>query len=158
VASAFFPAWQAGEARAVALLDDGFRRTDARAAAATAAAVRPVSKALHAALVAQNAALPPSPSREKNLARLGQPGTVVVVTGQQMGLFLGPLFTLYKALSAVVAARALEAETGRPCVPLFWLQNEDHDLCEVNHTFVPTSSGAPLKVSLGDEGAAACRA
>lgn len=58
-------------------------------------------------------------------------GAACVVTGQQAGLFGGPLYTVYKAAAAVVDARALEAETGTPCVPVFWLQNEDHDFAEI---------------------------
>jgi len=61
----------------------------------------------------------------------------VVVTGQQVGLFLGPLYTIYKAASAVVLARALAAETGTPVVPVFWLQTEDHDLPEIASLGVP---------------------
>lgn len=157
MASPFFPAWQGQEARALALLDDDCRRADARARR-TAAAARPLGKTLHAVLTAQNQALGMSAARARNLSRLAEPGTTVVVTGQQMGLFLGPLFTPYKALTAVAAAKALEAETGRPCVPLFWLQDEDHDLVEVNHTFLPTAAGKPLRVELSDERASAWRA
>ncbi|MGV3619802.1 MAG: bacillithiol biosynthesis cysteine-adding enzyme BshC, partial [Archangium sp.] len=62
-----------------------------------------------------------------------QPGSVAVVTGQQVGLFLGPLYSFYKAASAVISARALELETGVRCVPVFWLQTEDHDVEEIDH-------------------------
>ncbi|MEQ1571545.1 MAG: bacillithiol biosynthesis BshC, partial [Myxococcota bacterium] len=68
-------------------------------------------------------------------------GAVAVVTGQQAGLFGGPLFTLYKAATAIVDARALEAETGVPCVPVFWLQNEDHDHDEIASCRVLGSDG-----------------
>ena len=57
--------------------------------------------------------------------------TAVVATGQQVGLFLGPLYAFYKAASAIAVARALEAESGVRCVPLFWLQTEDHDFAEI---------------------------
>lgn len=73
-----------------------------------------------------------------------------------MGLFLGPLFTVYKAASAIVAARALREETGRACVPVFWLQTEDHDLPEIDHCVVPTG-GTPLRLQLDVEDAAASR-
>jgi bacillithiol biosynthesis cysteine-adding enzyme BshC len=53
------------------------------------------------------------------------------VTGQQTGLFLGPLYTLYKAATAVARARWLTERHGRPCIPVFWLQTEDHDWAEV---------------------------
>jgi bacillithiol biosynthesis cysteine-adding enzyme BshC len=58
-------------------------------------------------------------------------GAAAVVTGQQCGLFLGPLYTLHKAASAIATARLLEAESGVQCVPIFWLQTEDHDFAEI---------------------------
>src|SRR5579872_4633098 len=54
------------------------------------------------------------------LTRLAQPGTVAVVTGQQVGLFSGPAYTIYKALTAVKTARDLTSR-GIPAVPIFWL-------------------------------------
>jgi bacillithiol biosynthesis cysteine-adding enzyme BshC len=80
-----------------------------------------------------------------------------VVTGQQMGLFLGPLFTVYKTASAIAAARALAEETGRPCVPVFWMQTEDHDLPEIDHCLTPRGSGPPLRTALDFPGAATSR-
>src|SRR4051812_9178195 len=102
---------------------------------------RPLAPDVHRALVAQNAGLPASPARDAHLDALGR-GAAVVVTGQQVGLFLGSLYTIYKAASAIALARVLAAETGAPVVPMFWLQTEDHDLPEI--------------ASLGVPGAAAC--
>src|SRR6218665_1155814 len=157
VASSFSASWLRGDPRALEFLPDHFRHRSARAEAVGAAASRTVAPALHAALVARHARLAPSPSRERNLELLARPGTTVVVTGQQVGLFLGPLFTIYKAASAIVAARALAEETGRPCVPVFWLQTEDHDLPEIDHTFIPSAAGALLRVALGVPDAAHSR-
>src|SRR5438046_2306912 len=84
--------------------------------------------ALIDALRVQN---PESPA----LQRLAQPGTVAVVTGQQVGLFSGPSYTIYKALHAVKLAAWLTAN-GIQAVPVFWLATEDHDLAEVNHAWV----------------------
>ena len=156
--SSFSAAWLRGDARALSFLPDRYRHPAARAEAVAAAASRTVPPALLDVLVARNARLAPSPARERNLERLSLPGTVAVVTGQQMGLFLGPLFTLYKAAAAIRAARALSEETGRPCVPVFWLQTEDHDLPEVDHTFLPRHTGGPLRVALDLPDAAASRA
>ena len=61
---------------------------------------------------------------------LAQPQTVAVVSGQQVGLYGGPVYTLYKALSAIHTARELTA-AGRPAVPIFWLATEDHDVEEI---------------------------
>ena len=68
------------------------------------------------------------------LARLAEPGTVAVVTGQQVGLFSGPLYTIYKALTAIHLAAKLTAE-GISAVPVFWLATEDHDFDEVNQAW-----------------------
>src|SRR4029077_3070924 len=71
----------------------------------------------------------------ENIARL-RVGASAVVTGQQVGLFGGPLFSIFKALTAVkLADEATRA--GADCVPVFWLANEDHDLAEVNHVSIP---------------------
>lgn len=70
------------------------------------------------------------------LARLIEQRGVFVTTGQQAGLFLGPLYTLYKALSAVRLARELESRLGIPTLPLFVVASDDHDWAEVNHTHV----------------------
>lgn len=64
------------------------------------------------------------------LRRLRNPETLVVTTGQQPGLFAGPLYTVYKALSAAALARELERRWTRPVVPVFWLANDDHDFAE----------------------------
>lgn len=65
-----------------------------------------------------------------SLSLLAQPGTLAVLTGQQVGLYGGPVYTLYKALSAIATARHLTAQ-GTPAVPIFWLATEDHDVEEV---------------------------
>lgn len=69
---------------------------------------------------------PPSAS----LDLFAQPGTAAVLTGQQVGLYGGPVYTLYKALSAIVLAKQL-TENGHPTVPIFWLATEDHDVEEI---------------------------
>ncbi len=68
----------------------------------------------------------------ENIARLGQGRALAVVTGQQVGLFGGPCYSVYKALTAIRLAATLTA-AGTPAVPIFWLASEDHDFAEVNH-------------------------
>ena len=77
---------------------------------------------------------PPSDSASRPLSRLVQEGGYFVTTGQQPGLFGGPLLGLYKALSAVRLAEALEPLLGRPVLALFWIASEDHDWEEAHHT------------------------
>ncbi len=81
------------------------------------------------------------------LSRLAEPGTVAVVTGQQVGLFSGPCYTIYKALHAVKLSRWL-SENGIPAVPVFWLATEDHDFAEVNHAWVFDSAQQPRKLEM----------
>ncbi len=63
--------------------------------------------------------------------RLDDPRSVAVVTGQQAGLFGGPLYTLLKAISAIRLARRVEQTHGVPAVAVFWVDAEDHDLDEI---------------------------
>ena len=65
-------------------------------------------------------------------------GAAAVVTGQQVGLFGGPLLTLLKAATAVARAREATAASGREHVPVFWLASEDHDFTEVNQVSLLT--------------------
>jgi len=69
---------------------------------------------------------------EKNLRRL-ENGAVAVISGQQVGLFGGPAYSFYKALSAIRAAQEL-TRSGIEAVPVFWMATEDHDVDEVRHT------------------------
>jgi bacillithiol synthase len=92
------------------------------------------------ALAAHN---PPSAS----LDRLAQPGTVAVVTGQQVGLFSGPCYTLYKVLHAIKLAEWLTAN-GVPAEPVFWLATEDHDFAEVNHVWVFDALQRPQRLEM----------
>ena len=81
----------------------------------------------------------------------------MVVTGQQVGLFLGPLYTFYKAATAVAAARALERESGVRCVPLFWLQTEDHDFEEIASCHVLGSEAQPVTLTIAPDPAVSPR-
>ena len=94
--------------------------------------------AMAAALRAQNGV-------SESLKRFAQPGTLAVVTGQQVGLFSGPAYTIYKAITAARMARLL-TERGIPAVPVFWLATEDHDFVEVNHAWVFGAADEPAAV------------
>jgi bacillithiol synthase len=131
MASDFFASFIAGEPAAAALLPVRPLDEGAWDVAMRRAARRRTADGLVEELKRQAAHLPASPARDRNLDLLAQAGTTVVVTGQQTGLFLGPLYTLHKAATTVARARWLSKRSGQPCVPLFWLQTEDHDWAEV---------------------------
>lgn len=102
-------------------------------------------------LRAQNRAFGGDAATAHNLDRL-QDGAVAVVTGQQVGLFGGPAYCVYKALTAIHAAREL-TEKGTNAVPIFWVATEDHDLAEVNHNFF-TKRGGVERFDLATQGIA----
>jgi bacillithiol synthase len=96
--------------------------------------------ALVAALREQN---PGAPA----LDVLARPDTVAVVTGQQVGLFTGPCYTIYKALTAAKLARTL-TENGMPAVAVFWLATEDHDLEEIRRAWVFDPENQPVALDV----------
>jgi bacillithiol synthase len=79
----------------------------------------------------QNAAFGAGAAAMSNFEKL-EHGAVAVVSGQQVGLFGGPAYAVYKALTAIRLAEEL-SEAGIPAVPIFWMATEDHDLDEVRH-------------------------
>ena len=91
-------------------------------------------------------------------SRLLEPNALVVTTGQQPGLFTGPLYTIYKAISVAALARRLEAEWQRPVVPVFWLATDDHDFAEANRAAWPAADGSIRHVTLRERAADAVMA
>jgi len=81
--------------------------------------------------------LPCLPQAAAGIERLRLDETLCVVTGQQPGFLGGPLYVLYKALSAISLARWVEESCGTPCVPVFWVAGEDHDIDEVRTARFP---------------------
>ncbi|PEN13704.1 bacillithiol biosynthesis cysteine-adding enzyme BshC [Longibacter salinarum] len=69
----------------------------------------------------------------KNIDRLRDPESVAVVTGQQVGLLSGPLYTIYKTITTLQLAEEMAADLDRPVVPVFWVEGEDHDFEEIAH-------------------------
>ena len=66
----------------------------------------------------------------RNIEHLRDSNSVVVITGQQLGIFLSPLYIPYKTLTTIRLATQLSTSLGRPVVPVFWLHGEDHDFEE----------------------------
>jgi bacillithiol biosynthesis cysteine-adding enzyme BshC len=83
-------------------------------------------------------------------AKLRDPQTVAVVTGQQAGLFGGPLFTLLKAITAVRLAERVAAEHHTAAVAIFWVDAEDHDWDEVKTCGVLDAESNLCRLSLGN--------
>src|SRR5690606_36242902 len=151
-ASALFAAYAEGDARALDYFAHAPWRPEARAEAARRAAAAPADRnALADTLADQNAAWwgEEEAAVRDGIERLRDPESVAVVTGQQLGLFGGPLYTVYKALTAARLARQIEAETGRPAVPVFWLAGEDHDFAEVHATLL-LDRYTPTRVAYDD--------
>jgi bacillithiol biosynthesis cysteine-adding enzyme BshC len=98
----------------------------------------------------QNRAWGASPKALANIERFRR-GALAAVTGQQVGLFGGPLFSIFKALTAVKLAEQATA-AGVDCVPVFWLATEDHDLAEVNHVGLLSEHGLPEPFAVESHG------
>lgn len=73
---------------------------------------------------------------KKQLERLRQPESLVVIGGQQAGLLTGPLYTIHKAVTIIQLAQREEKRLGRPVIPVFWIAGEDHDHDEVDHVWI----------------------
>jgi len=98
-------------------------------------------------------AIVPSTAGESALARLAEPEAFAITTGQQPGLFTGPLYTIYKAVSTASLARVLERQWQRPVVPVFWAAGDDHDFAEASHASWISGDGTLSRVTLSPRGA-----
>ena len=86
------------------------------------------------------------------LERWTEQGGVIVTTGQQPGLFGGPLYSLYKGISAIRLAARLEGLLDRPVLPVFWVASEDHDWDEADHTYVIDTANDLVRLQVRDPG------
>jgi bacillithiol biosynthesis cysteine-adding enzyme BshC len=75
----------------------------------------------------------------------------VVITGQQPGLFTGPLYTIYKAITAILLARKIHDRFGTRCVPVFWVAGDDHDFEEVRTAYFLTKTHEILSLTYTPE-------
>ncbi len=84
----------------------------------------------------------------RNIDLLAEESTFAVVTGQQVGVGGGPLYTVYKTITAVrLAAKLTELHPGKNFVPVFWLEGEDHDLKEMSSVGIMNTENEPVKVT-----------
>jgi bacillithiol synthase len=91
---------------------------------------------------------PTSPRAAARLARFVEEGGAMVTTGQQAGLFTGPMYTIHKILTAIRLAQALEEALGIVVLPVFWSASEDHDFAEANHADVVDGAGKLRRLSV----------
>ena len=133
----------AGQKGVMALLNGDWRKADVRRAVAERR-VQFHSQPLLGQLIREGYADSPKlpPALENNLAALDKPDTLAIVTGQQTGIFGGPLYTFYKAYTAILLAEALKSEAPGGVVPIFWMETSDADFGEVNRVSFPPAGGA----------------
>ena len=111
----------------------------------------PRDRAAVAALMGRQLERRSAPPEARQAAGLLQdPATVAVVTGQQAGLFGGPLYTLLKAITTLQLARRVREEHGTPAVAVFWIDEEDHDWNEIRTASVLDANFALRHVTLAD--------
>src|SRR5688572_8189391 len=98
--------------------------------------------------LAASALYTPDPAAKERLETWVEQGGFAVTTGQQPGLFTGPLYTIYKALTAARLAAELETLLDAPVIPIFWVASEDHDWEESNHTYVIGRDNEPVRIEV----------
>jgi len=106
-----------------------------RAARSQLAGLQLPRKEIASILRRQNEGYGGDPETLHQIGELEKPDCVAVLTGQQVGLFTGPIYTVYKALTAIQVAEELKRR-GFRAVPVFWMDTEDHDLPEVTRRTV----------------------
>jgi len=157
-------AYLAGDASVARFFGSGFSTVDAFAEKARAIDAR-FDRAARERVV--EAVMVPPGADPARLERFVEEGGYMVTTGQQAALFGGPLYNLFKGLTAACLARALEERLGKPVLPLFWVSSEDHDWDEACHAEVigvdnelhsvrvepsnPDVTPALHRITLGDE-------
>ncbi len=88
-----------------------------------------------------------------NIEFLKDPDTFAIVTGQQIGLLTGNLYTIVKALNAVQLSRSLSAKYPEfRFVPVFWLEADDHDFLEINNINVFDKSNNVANIKYFEKG------
>ncbi|WP_339233410.1 bacillithiol biosynthesis cysteine-adding enzyme BshC [Oceanobacillus sp. FSL W7-1281] len=84
----------------------------------------------------------------KQIERLNDQQSTVVIGGQQAGLLTGPIYTINKIISILELAKQQEKLLEAPVVPVFWIAGEDHDFEEINHIYCPKDDGDFHKLKL----------
>ena len=80
---------------------------------------------------------PTNTSVKENIALLLNDNTYTVCTGHQLNLFTGPLYFIFKIVTAINLAKELKSNfPDKNFVPVYWMATEDHDFAEINHTYI----------------------
>jgi len=108
-------------------------------------------KKVAATLKAQNQKYGCGVKTQKNINKLLDQQTYAVVTGQQVGLFSGPLYTIYKTLTAIKLAQYLNQNSEVCVVPIFWMASDDHDFQEINHIHILDKNNQIQKIQYASE-------
>jgi bacillithiol biosynthesis cysteine-adding enzyme BshC len=103
-------------------------------------------RAIADALLRYNDSLGADERALRNIRHLTDECSLCIITGQQAGFLGGPVYTLYKIVTALRLAAHCTDTLGIPVVPVFWLASDDHDLHEVNHAYVYGADGEVQKV------------
>lgn len=128
-------------------------RDGAAAARSAASRAYPAERRAAIASVMKRQATELGTDASAAIAKFEKKETLAVVAGQQPGLFGGPLYTVYKALTCVHLARRVEEASGRPVVPVFWVASDDHDFDEVRKSWVTDGAGGdPVPLEYAAEG------
>ncbi|MGD8898218.1 MAG: bacillithiol biosynthesis BshC, partial [Acidobacteriota bacterium] len=145
--SPLFLDYLAGRPRVAPFLDGAGFDLDALLEAAQTSAAHPRPRETVAAALVRQQEQRGAQRAAARARELADPEAVAVVTGQQAGLFGGPMFVLYKALATLEIARRLAEQRRRPVVPVFWVAADDHDFAEVRSVCLLDGSGAirPLR-------------
>ncbi len=91
--------------------------------------------------------LNPAEKLKDNINKLANPESLIVFAGQQVGMLLGPMYTVIKAMTAYKQASKLELELGRPVVPCFWMATDDHDFAEIKNVRLLNRAGECINIS-----------
>jgi bacillithiol biosynthesis cysteine-adding enzyme BshC len=113
---------------------------------------REISEQISSILSNQYSLLDTSDLTKKNIKLLSERKTIAVVTGQQLGVLGGPLYTFYKIITAIKLSRYLsERYNDFNFVPVFWLEGDDHDFNEVRTIKLPDEVNKINTISYGEE-------
>lgn len=108
---------------------------------------------LSSILIRQNQSFGASQKAFENISLLNEHNTLAVVSGQQLGILTGPLYTVIKAINTIQLSDVLKSEfPSYNFVPVFWLEADDHDFLEINNTSVITSQNEIRKFSYFEKG------